>query len=197
MPKKTLSASRPPTPHPRTPIPLIIGCVTVRADESIRHRPVHSILLSAGDDGRQTFQVKRMHDPCSWRVNPEIGQRVRCPFHEPVAFRVALVFAFHVALERAGFTKDVDGNGVICRDVDGYDRVQGRGIATSFSDRRPHSSDIHQCGTAGRIVHQHPTGQEGNFLFAGPGLKPLQVLPSFAAAASSPAVRRTFSKRIR
>jgi hypothetical protein len=58
--------------------------------------------------------------------------------------------------------------------IDRQHRVQQARVKAGLSQGRPHACDIHQRGAAGRIVHQHPTRQEGDFRRAPAGVKPVQ-----------------------
>ena len=78
MPKKTLSASSPPTPQPSTPMPLIIGVwLSVPISVSgMAHD--YAVALRCGDDGRETLEIERVHDARAGRMHTK-------PEREPVA----------------------------------------------------------------------------------------------------------------
>ncbi len=146
--------------------------VAVGADQRVGHRPAHAVARLARHHRGQPLEVDGVHDAGAGRVHGEIVEHARRPFHEAVALGIARHLARHVVRTRLGAAINIDRKAVIGRDVDRQHGVEYRGIATSLGQCRSRGGDIDQRRAAGRIMHHHAAGQEGDLGVAVPGGDP-------------------------
>ena len=166
MPNITLSASRPPTPQPSTPMPLIIGVwlsVPISVSGTAQVTPSR---VSVVTTRRQPLEVDRVHDAGAGRMHAEAVEGARRPFHEAVALGVAPELPLHVALEGVAASRNVDGERMVDRDVDRQDGIEPARVAAGLGERRAHAGDVDQGRDAGGVVHQDAAGQERDLRLA-------------------------------
>ena len=96
-PRSAASASIPPTPHPRTPRPLII-VVWLSVPTSVSG--IRGPAGAGEDDAREVLEVHLVADARVGRDDAEVAERVLPPAQERVALAVAVELELRVVPER-------------------------------------------------------------------------------------------------
>jgi hypothetical protein len=122
------------------------------------------------------------------------AKRMRRPFHEAIALGISLHLTHHVAPGRIADAEQVDGNGVVCRDVDWKQRAQTSWIAASLRNDRAHGRYVHERGSACRVVHEDATRHERNLHRARSRFEPPEESEPRVLGVWSPAANRVFEQ---
>ena len=78
------------------PILLFQGVMAAATPDGCR--PASTVFLDGRDDRREALEVERVHDAGTTRMHTKRGEGIGRPFHEAIAFGIALEFAFDVEL---------------------------------------------------------------------------------------------------
>ena len=166
MPNITPSASSPPTPQARTPMPLIIG-VWLSVPTRCREMPGYAVPLLGGHHRRQALKIDRVHDARARRVHAHAFQRARRPFRKRYRSTLRQTPVPCCERERCGCHTDRQRR-------NGRPKRRRRGgfnsewIFTGLEKSIPHSRNIDERRDAGRVVHQQTTRPELDFFRTGP-----------------------------
>ncbi len=146
--------------------------VRIGADQRVRIRDFERaglladghLLLLGPDRLRQVFQIDLMADAGAGRHHGEVVEGALSPLQELVALLVLLVLFGHVLAEGGVVAEEIDDHRVIDDEVDRDQRVDLLGVATERLHRIAHRGEIHHCGHAGEVLHQHPRRTERDFM---------------------------------
>ena len=163
-PSIAASASIPPTPHPRTPNPLII-VVWLSVPTSVSGRRHVCPGFVDEDYAGEIFEIDLMHDAGVGRDDGEIAEAGLSPAEKRVALFVALKFEQRVHFESVGGAEFVDLHGVVDHEFDGLKRIDQRGISAELLHGVAHGGEIDDAGNAGEVLEQDAARSEGDFFF--------------------------------
>jgi hypothetical protein len=133
--------------------------VRVGADQRVRVRPAHAVLLHVEHDARQVLDVDLVHDAGVRRHDLEVAERRLAPAQERVALGVAAELDRSVLGERVAraiaSTCTSDRSPAPRRQ-----RVDLVRIAAELDHRLAHRGQVDDRGHAGEVLHDHPARRE-------------------------------------
>src|SRR6185437_15420723 len=162
-PSMAASASMPPTPQPSTARPLTI-VVAIGADEGIGIGDGLAAFGLGPDGLRQVFEVYLVADTRARGDNAEIVEGRLAPAQEFVTLAIALVFAVDVLGKGGGGAEIVDHYGMVDDEVDRHQRIDLLRIGLELFGRIAHGGEVDNGGDAGKVLHQHAGGAEGDLV---------------------------------
>ena len=142
-------AAHSPTQHAQ---PVDHGGVRIRTHQRIREGQHFAVVVAGQHNLGQIFQVDLVDDTGGGWHDAQIFENSLPQVQELIALTVALVFFFHVALQRIGQAGAVHLNGVVDDQIDGQHGVDERRVSTQAGDSRTHGRQIHDHGHAGEIL---------------------------------------------
>ena len=134
--------------------------VRVGADQRVRIRPAHAVLLGVEHDAREMLDVDLVHDAGVRRHDLEVAERGLTPAQERVAFGVAAELDRGVLRQRVRRAVRVDLHRVIDHELGGRQRIDLVGIAAELDHRFAHRGEVDDGGHAGEVLHDHAAGRE-------------------------------------
>ena len=103
-----------------------------------------------------------MADAGGRRHDAEVVEGLLPPAQERIALAVALELALGVDREGSRVAEGVDLHRVIDHQVDIDERVDRRRVTAQLVHRVAHRRQVDDRGYAGEVLHQHPSGLEGD-----------------------------------
>ena len=105
-----------------------------------------------------------MADAGVGRHHPQPIERLLAPPQEPVPFPVAFELQPGVHVERVRGAEPVDDHRVVDHQLGRHLRVHLRRIPAEGCDRVPHGGKIDNGGHPGEVLHENPSGGEGDLI---------------------------------
>ncbi len=155
-----LDAAHAPAHHAK---PVDHGCVGIGAHQGVR---VEDAVLQPDATG-QMLEIDLVADALPGGHHLEGFENLLAPFDEPVTFRVAPGFPFHIGLERPGGIEDIHLDGVVHHQVHRHLRLDRPRIGPQAVGRTAHGGKITKEGHAREILKQDAGHEEGDLLQAG------------------------------
>ena len=158
--------------------------VRVRPDERVGERDA----VAHRDDAREVLEVHLVADARAGRDDPQVLERGLRPPQERVALAVALVLARDVGLVGALDAEQVHLHRVVDDEVHRDERVDAGRVAARARDGGAHRGEVHDRRDAGVVLHEDPSGYEGDGGIArglGPAREGRHVLVAHVARAGT------------
>ncbi len=124
----------------------------------------------------QILQVDLVYDAEARRHHAECIECLHAPFHELVAFVVALEFQFHIEIERFFLAIVIDLHRVIDHQIDGHERFDVLRIFAHLRGDAAHCSQVGQERNTGEVLQHYTRHDEWNFISALRGRAPIREL---------------------
>ena len=156
-----LNAAYAPAQHAQT---IDHRSVRVRANQGIRISLAHAIAGDVKHDAAQELQVDLVHDAGVRRHHFEIAERALAPAQERVALAVAFELDAIVGCQCLGGAVFVHLYGMVDDQLGGRQRIDLLGVAAESRDGFTHRGQVDHAGDAGKILHDHAGGSEGNLV---------------------------------
>ncbi len=154
-------------------------CELVPTNVSGKAKTIRLRSLLAHDNISQILKIDLVHNAGHGRDNAEVVEGFLSPFQELIAFAIALEFHLSVALQRIGCGEEINLHRVVDDQVHRHHRVDLLGVAAQAGNGRTHGCQIDDSGHAGKVLHDHTRGQEGDagaFTFRRPGCDILHII---------------------
>ena len=118
-----------------------------------------------------------MHDADARRNDAEGVERLHAPFHELVAFVVALEFELHIEVEGVLRAVMIDHHRVIDDQVDRHQRLDDLRILAHVAGHVAHRGQVREQRHAGEILEHDARDDEGDLVRARTLGRPVGELP--------------------
>ncbi|KFB73620.1 MAG: hypothetical protein AW09_001114 [Candidatus Accumulibacter phosphatis] len=130
----------------------------------------HCLLTNAVE---QMFEIDLVDDAHSRRHDAEGLESLHSPFHELIAFAVALELESHVLLQRLWRAVVIDLYRVVDDQVDRHQRLDAPRVESARLRHLPHRCEIAEQWHASEILQHDARDDEGNLLAAACARLPL------------------------
>ena len=147
--------------------------MAVGADKRIRIGDRFAVFFLGPNRLGEIFEIHLVADTGPRRHGAEVIESRLAPAQELITLLVALIFQFHIQLERVLGAEIVDHHRVVDDQIDRHERVDLFRVATELDRRVAHGRKIDDCGNAGKILHEHARGPVGDLVRGFSFLQPL------------------------